>query len=116
MTNNQTRLTFETSNSEAITLAKKNKVMKKQINIEAAINEVKSVCGHFAEKIERVPANNQIIVHIDQNKDGYKTLPQMANFNMVSASVAQNRVLSFGLQPSTYAIGVYEPKRGKFTL
>lgn len=90
--------------------------MKKQINIQAAINEVNHVCGHFADSIANIPATNKIIVHIDQRKEGYKTLPQMANFNMVSASVVEDRVLSFGMEPSTYAIGVYEPKRGKFTI
>ncbi|MBU3682392.1 MAG: hypothetical protein FGM16_10715 [Flavobacterium sp.] len=88
--------------------------MGKHINIEAAINEVQHVCGHFAESIANIPSTNKIIVHIDQKKDGYKNLPQMANFNMISASVVEDRILSFGMKPSTYAVGVYEPKRGKF--
>ena len=89
--------------------------MEKQINIEAAINEVNFVCGHFCERIENVPTTNKIVVHIDQNKLGYKTPPQFANFNMVSCYVKENMVLSHGMAKSTYAIATYEPKRGKFT-
>lgn len=90
--------------------------MAKQINIQAAINEVNFVCGHFCEKIENVPTTNKIVVHVDQKKDGYKTPPQFANFTMVSCYSKENMVLSHGIAPSTYAIATYEPKRGKFAI
>jgi hypothetical protein len=88
--------------------------MKKQINIEAAIQEVKNVCGHYSELICAVPNSNQILVYVDQNKDGYKTLPAMANFNMVSAHNIENRAPKHGMPVSNYIMGVYETKRGKF--
>lgn len=89
--------------------------MAKKINIEAAINEVKFVCGHYAASIENVPTSNRILVHIDLKSDGYKQLAAMSNFNLLSAHVVENRVLSHGMAPTNYLVGTYEPKRGKFT-